>query len=109
RAAAKLVEIDPAEAARRIAEVEDLAAEAIAELRGVIVELRPADLDVHGLVETLRRHVALLDRLHDVEVAFTAESPVDLSRECEVEVLRLVQEALGNAFRHARAEHVRVS
>jgi signal transduction histidine kinase len=109
RAARKLVPIDPEAAACRLGEVESLAAEAIAELRGVIVELRPADLDAHGLVETLRRHVTLLDRLHDTEVTFSVKSPVDLSREGEVEVLRLVQEALGNAFRHARAQHVAVT
>jgi signal transduction histidine kinase len=109
RAARKLVPVDPEAAACRLDEVETLAAEAIAELRGVIVELRPADLDAHGLVETLRRHVNLLDRLHDTEVAFELRSPVDLSREGEVEVLRLVQEALGNAFRHARARHVAVT
>jgi signal transduction histidine kinase len=109
RAARKLVPVDPEAAACRLGEVETLAAEAIAELRGVIVELRPADLDAHGLVETLRRHVTLLDRLHDTEVTFSVKSPVDLSREGEVEVLRLVQEALGNAFRHARAQHVAVT
>jgi signal transduction histidine kinase len=109
RAARKLVPIDPEAAAHRLDEVETLAAEAIAELRAVIVELRPADLDAHGLVETLRRHVTLLDRLHDTEVTFELRSPVDLSRDGEVEVLRLVQEALSNAFRHARARHVAVT
>jgi signal transduction histidine kinase len=108
RAARKLVATDPETAACRLGEVETLAAEAIAELRAVIVELRPADLDAHGLVETLRRHVNLLDRLHDTEVDFELRSPVDLSRDGEVEVLRLVQEALSNAFRHARARHVSV-
>lgn len=109
RAARKLAPTDPEAAARRLGEVETLAAEAIAELRAVIVELRPADLDAHGLVETLRRHVTLLDRLHDTEVTFEIRSPVDLSRDGEVEVLRLVQEALSNAFRHARARHVAVT
>ncbi|PRY57472.1 histidine kinase/DNA gyrase B/HSP90-like ATPase [Glycomyces artemisiae] len=106
RAAGKLLPEDPAAARERLDEVEQLAAEAVAELRGVIVELRPADLDVHGLVETLRRHTALLDRLHDTSVHFAVRSPVDLSRDGEVEVLRLVQEALGNAFRHAKARNV---
>ncbi|MCD0443321.1 GAF domain-containing sensor histidine kinase [Glycomyces sp. A-F 0318] len=109
RAARKLVDTDPEAAAARLGEVETLAADAIGELRGVIVELRPADLDAHGLVETLRRHATLLDRLHDTEVAFEVRSPVDLSRDGEVEVLRLVQEALGNAFRHARARRVAVT
>lgn len=106
RAAAKLLPGDPAAARERLDEVEQLAAEAVAELRGVIVELRPADLDAHGLVETLRRHTTLLDRLHDTSVHFAVRSPVDLSRDSEVEVLRLVQEALGNAFRHAKARNV---
>ncbi|MEU5870489.1 GAF domain-containing sensor histidine kinase [Glycomyces sp. NPDC047369] len=106
RAAAKLLPGDPAAARERLDEVEQLAAEAVAELRGVIVELRPADLDAHGLVETLRRHTTLLDRLHDTNVHFKVRSPVDLSRDGEVEVLRLVQEALGNAFRHAKARNV---
>ncbi|WP_335988829.1 GAF domain-containing sensor histidine kinase [Glycomyces sp. MUSA5-2] len=106
RAAGKLLPEDPAAARERLDEVEQLAAEAVAELRGVIVELRPADLDAHGLVETLRRHTALLDRLHDTSVHFAVRSPVDLSRDGEVEVLRLVQEALGNAFRHAKARNV---
>lgn len=109
RAASKQIDTDPAAAAARMEEIESLAADAIGELRGVIVELRPADLDAHGLVETLRRHLALLDRLHETEVVFTVRSPVDLSRECEVEVLRLVQEALGNVFRHARADRVEVT
>ncbi|WP_211234768.1 GAF domain-containing sensor histidine kinase [Glycomyces arizonensis] len=109
RAAAKQIDTHPAAAAARMEEVETLAADAIGELRGVIVELRPADLDAHGLVETLRRHVALLDRLHETDVAFTVRSPVDLSRDAEVEVLRLVQEALGNAIRHARARSVAVT
>lgn len=109
RAAAKQIGTDPEAAAVRMEEVEELAAAAIAELRGVIVELRPADLDAHGLVETLRRHIAVLDRLHETAVDFDLRSPVDLSRDDEVEVLRLVQEALGNAFRHARADRVAVT
>ena len=109
RAAAKLLHSDPVAAADRIAEVENLAADAIAELRGVIVELRPADLDTHGLAETLRRHVGLLDRLHDAEVTIDFRSPVDLSKDCEVEVLRLVQEALRNALRHAEADRVELT
>jgi signal transduction histidine kinase len=106
RAASKLCETDPEAAACRLDEVEVLAADAIGELRAVIVELRPPELDTHGLVETLRRHAALLDRLHPAHVAFDVRGAVDLTRECEVEVLRLVQEALGNALRHARASRV---
>src|SRR5690606_7977549 len=45
RAAAALARTDPARAAQEIEQVERLAGEALAELRAVIVELRPAELD----------------------------------------------------------------
>lgn len=103
RAAASLVAADPPRALRELDRVERLAGEALAELRAVIVELRPAELDRHGLAETLRKHVHLLDRLHPASFSFE-ESPVcDLEPEIEVVVLRVAQEALHNASRHSRA------
>lgn len=110
RAASALLSADPGRAAREIDRVERMAGEALAELRAVIVELRPADLDRHGLVETLRKHVHLLDRLHPVPIAFTfeGEPPGDLPAEVEVAVLRVAQEALHNALRHAKATAIDV-
>lgn len=105
RAAAALLPTDPARAGRELAQVERLAGEALAELRAVIVELRPADLDRHGLVQTLRKHVQLLDRLHPVNLLFdfAGEEPRETSPAAEVAVLRVAQEALHNALRHALA------
>ncbi|MEV0971921.1 MULTISPECIES: GAF domain-containing sensor histidine kinase [Microtetraspora] len=112
QAAASLLETDPARAAREIDQVRRLAGEALAELRAVIVELRPAELDRHGLVETLRKHVHLLDRLHPVSARFTFDGdPAGAPRAdvtAEVTVLRVAQEALHNALRHAEAAHIDV-
>lgn len=110
RAAAALTRTDPEAAARAIERVERMAGEALTELRAVIVELRPAELDRHGLVESLRKQAALLDRLHPATVAFAAEGepPGDLSPEIEVAVLRVAQEALHNAVRHAGAGRIDV-
>ncbi|MBE3008634.1 GAF domain-containing sensor histidine kinase [Microbispora sp. NEAU-D428] len=114
RAAAALARTDPERAAEAIERVERMAGEALTELRAVIVELRPAELDRHGLVESLRKQVALLDRLHPMTVAFTdeGEAPgdrdLDLAPEIEVAVLRVAQEALHNAVRHARAARIDV-
>ncbi|MEU6424667.1 GAF domain-containing sensor histidine kinase [Microbispora sp. NPDC046973] len=116
RAAAALARTDPERAADAIERVERMAGEALTELRAVIVELRPAELDRHGLVESLRKQAALLDRLHPLTVSFTAEGepPGDLDRdrelapEIEVAVLRVAQEALHNAVRHARAARIDV-
>ncbi|GII81239.1 hypothetical protein Sru01_62210 [Sphaerisporangium rufum] len=108
RAAAALVAADPARAAAELDRVQRLAGEALAELRAVIVELRPADLDRHGLAETLRKHVGLLDRLHPAAITFTAGRIGDPPPEAEVTVLRVAQEAVHNALRHAGAGAVQV-
>ncbi|MFC7645899.1 sensor histidine kinase [Streptosporangium lutulentum] len=74
----------------------------------MIVELRPAELDRHGLAETLRKHVRLLDRLHPASFTFEESSVCALEPTTEVAVLRVAQEALHNASRHSAAGTVSV-
>ncbi|MBB4913127.1 GAF domain-containing sensor histidine kinase [Streptosporangium saharense] len=108
QAASSLVRRDPDRALHELERVERLAGEALAELRAVIVELRPAELDRHGLAETLRKHVRLLDRLHPASFTFEERPVCELDPATEVAVLRVAQEALHNASRHARAVGVAV-
>lgn len=108
QAAQALLTADPAKAAVELDRVQQLAGEAMAELRAVIVELRPAELDRHGLAETLRKHVRLLDRLHPLDVAFDGGPMPELDSSVEVAVLRVAQEALHNALRHSAATRVSV-
>ncbi|MFI6481345.1 GAF domain-containing protein [Nonomuraea sp. NPDC050663] len=108
QAAATLLEADPGRAAVELERVQKLAGEALSELRAVIVELRPAELDRHGLATTLRKHVQLLDRLHPMEVSFDDAELPELDPAVEVAVLRVAQEALHNALRHSGATRVAV-
>ncbi|SEU40005.1 Histidine kinase-, DNA gyrase B-, and HSP90-like ATPase [Nonomuraea wenchangensis] len=108
QAAGTLLEKSPGRAAAELANVQRLAGEAMAELRAVIVELRPAELDRHGLAETLRKHVRLLDRLHPPAVSFACAELPPLRPETEVAVLRVAQEALHNALRHSGAGEIAV-
>ncbi|HEU5031926.1 MAG TPA: GAF domain-containing sensor histidine kinase [Spirillospora sp.] len=108
RTAAALAERDPARTVEELEQVERLAADALAELRAVIFELRPADL-ADGLVASLRKHAEVLDRAHETAVRFTAAEPVVLPEEQEAVVLRIAQEAVYNALRHAGARTVDVS
>lgn len=83
----------------------------IENLRAIITELRPAALDELGLVPAIE---ALVARVCTIE-GLTIESALDLpdgrrlGLELETTVYRLVQEALTNVARHARAEHARVA
>lgn len=108
-AAAALVDTDPAAARAEIAEVARLAAESGAELRGIVSALRPAELASDGLVGTLRSRVALLDRVHAAELTLSAADGLPaLPPEVEETLLRVAEEALHNALRHAAASSVRV-
>ncbi|MGH3242491.1 MAG: GAF domain-containing sensor histidine kinase [Spirillospora sp.] len=107
RTASALAERDPVRTVQELEQVERLAAEALAELRAVIFELRPADL-TDGLVSSLRKHVEVLDRAHEASVRIAADEAVVLPEDQEAVAFRITQEALYNALRHAGARLVEV-
>lgn len=109
KAAATLVDRDPARARAELAEVARLAAEAADELRAVVVELRPAALEEDGLSATLASQVQVLDRAHSADVAFAADGVRALPPAQEAALLRVAQEALHNALRHSGARRVTVT
>src|SRR5882757_8257701 len=109
QAAAALVDTDPARAKSELRHVRELAAEAADELRTVVVELRPAALDEDGLVATLRTQARVLDRVHSASVTFHAGQVRALPASQEEALLRVAQEAVHNALRHAHAATVSVT
>jgi signal transduction histidine kinase len=107
--AGTLLERDAGGAREQVARVGTLAREALEELRGLILELRPADLAQDGLCGTLRKHVDVLARLHGIPIALRTDATVSAGApERDREVLRIAQEALHNALRHAGASRVDV-
>jgi signal transduction histidine kinase len=107
-AATTLLDRDPAAARVQLTRLGTLAQEALDELRGLILELRPPDLARDGLCGALRKHVEVLQRLHGVTIELEADDGVTAGARRDPEVLRIAQEALHNAVRHAGAAQVGV-
>jgi signal transduction histidine kinase len=107
-AASTLLERDAGSARDQVAKLQVLAREALDELRSLIFELRPPELERDGLAGALRKHVEVLRRLGPSDIELKLESELASNPGRDREVLRIVQEALHNALRHARAEHVTV-
>jgi signal transduction histidine kinase len=106
-AAARLPD-QPQRAAAELAAVRETAAEAAAELRAIVVGLRPADLAGDGLDLALRKQAELLDRVHTAQVRYVGAGVPRLAAEREEAVYRVAQEALHNALRHGSPALVEV-
>lgn len=115
-AAATLLGRDTDAAHAQLERVRELAREALAELRSLILGLRPADLDKDGLEGALRKEVEMLSRVHAIDVELHVDCPGPPvgngdpvgDGERQLEVLRIAHEALHNAVRHAAARRVAV-
>jgi signal transduction histidine kinase len=107
-AAAALVRRDPERALAELDSVTTLASQATDELREIVTELRPPDLSREGLAATLRSRVALLNRVHRAAITYIDRGCPKLSPRVEEAMLRVAEEALHNALRHAEATRVEV-
>jgi signal transduction histidine kinase len=100
-AAIRLLEEDPETAARLLAELKTQSADAVAEIRRLVYELRPPALDDLGLAGAIQ---ALADSWRHTSIDVVVQTPAYLSHlpaAIEVAAYRIVQEALTNCIRHA--------
>ncbi len=108
QAAQSLWKRDPERAKERLDRTAELCAGALAEMRALIFELRPAALQEEGLVSALRKHAAARQARDGVVVDVAVQEERRLPPNCEEAAYRIVREALHNVVKHARATHVAV-
>jgi len=83
--------------------------QAMRDIRDVAIDLRPAILDDLGLVAAARWYLSRQGRIAGYRTSFAADPILlDLDDEIESACFRVLQEALTNVARHARATRVRV-
>jgi signal transduction histidine kinase len=79
------------------------------ELRRLVSDLRPSQLDDLGLVAALRWYSQEVESRTGIAVAFVTACPrLALPPDQSTVVFRIAQEALTNVVKHAHAQHVSV-
>jgi two-component system sensor histidine kinase UhpB len=91
-----------------ILRAQELAATALEETRDVSFRLMPARITESGLAASIRELASAAGRTIETRIDPALIRPGLLDPNVEVEAFRIVQEALGNATRHADAERVGV-
>lgn len=108
----RLWEKDEALARLRLQEMRELSRGALAEMRALLLELRPSVLVESPLPDLLRQLVEATRGRTQLEIALSVESspPSDgLPPEVQITLYRIAQEALNNIVKHAEATRVEVN
>ncbi len=101
-----LIERQPARAGERATRLGDLSRGALAEMRMLILELRPQALQEMGLAEALRRHVEGWSSREGIEADLVVDGlQRRLPQSHEEALFRVAQEALTNIAKHSQAQH----
>ncbi|HEY7802439.1 MAG TPA: histidine kinase [Dehalococcoidia bacterium] len=101
---------DPEEQRQRLRDLTALAKNALWEVRQYIFDLRPLLSGEEGLVGAVQGQVREFKAVSELPVELTVTgTPVPLPVATSAELYRIVQEGLGNIFRHARASSVQIA
>ena len=105
-----LWEADRSEGEQMLCELRSLTRGALAEMRTLLLELRPAALVEANLGDLLRQLAESVSGRSGIPVIVTVEGclPPDLPDDVHIAFYRIAQEALNNVVKHARASRAEV-
>lgn len=96
---------DPEVRGALLKEAAEEASSAMDEIYRIVQALRPPALEMLGLKGAIETHARALAATHDIDIEVVSEDLRGaLDPEAEIAVYRILQEALSNVVRHARAK-----
>lgn len=91
-----------------LARVGETAQQALKEMRILIFELRPVELEKEGLVGALQQRLDTVEKRAGMEAHLLVEGNIQLSPAIEKELYRIALEALNNTLKHSNAKEVTI-
>lgn len=101
-----LIEKDPEKAKERFHLVEEMAASAQAEMRALLLHLRPVALDGKSIHEALESLLNELKVKHPIHYEWSIDPLGSLPKGMEEHLFRIAQEGISNAVRHSHAQRI---
>jgi signal transduction histidine kinase len=86
----------------------ETAQQALKEMRLLVYQLRPLDLDKEGLIGALHQRLSAVEGRVNIKARLVADDLVNLPPALEEGLYRIAQEALNNALKHAAATTVTI-
>ena len=100
---------DPARVPALLERLQELARDALAEMRTLVRELRPTTIADTGLVKSLEHHIALRGRRDGLRVTLGVDGDERGSPELKEALFRAAREAINNVIKHAGVKEAAVS
>ena len=98
--------LNPSDVLSRIGES---ARQAVKEMRLFLYQMQPIDVDKDGLISVLHHRLAAVEGRADIKARLLADEEITISKDKEIALYYIAQEALNNILRHARAKSISVT
>jgi ligand-binding sensor domain-containing protein/signal transduction histidine kinase len=102
------LEVNPEKGRQQIEELQQLTRGALAELRSLLIELRPEGLVKTDLKDLLAQLCKGVTGRSGIPVELNCDTRAEIPSEIKITLYRIAQEALNNASRHANPSHIEV-
>lgn len=105
----RMIDVDLDKAREELRNLKRIVRDSLQDVRKIIYNLRPMSLDDLGLIPTLQRYVLTFQEESGIAVSFrTSGIQPEHKSVISLTVFRIVQEAMNNVVKHAKASNVSI-